>query len=487
MKKKINENIVHPDYNRSWSTDTPRLTQCLRDVGFTLVPSSLVLLFVLFEFNGILASTARPISHNKYNVCRLLICFFGIASNLVLLYNYLLYNYVHAIVLENSSLTGQNLGHLVAASAKLLVFVSLFFQKHWIVQWLAIQWIISNKKKTLKIKSIQKFQVMLAVVHHYQRVNGVITSGPIFVANLILSSSAMVLLLDALLYNGPMYTAFERDNVYRTFFCSASLFVLTCFADDAVDAGLRPPPQVEDDETLLNNTDESASSEEKKTANVAPRVYSSFLSRITFFWFMQFFRATSKKRSIHFSDIWDLEDDMKMETQSERYNREFTKEMQRIDRLNQTSTKKIKYTSWSTLKVAYRAYGNEILIANFLKLINDFITFLSPVLLSFMIKFISDPEEKKWHGILLVIAFVSTSVLNNISSSFYTVKVFRVAVNLKSAMMNLVYCKAMRISNKARNKMSSGQIINLMSVDADKFSDFAPFFGKTIFLFVQIL
>ena len=325
---------------------------------------------------------------------------------------------------------------------------------------------------------------MFVVVHHFQRVNGVITSGLIFVANLIVSSTSLVLLLDALLYNGSMYSDFETNNVYRICLCSASLLVLSCFADDAFDAGLRPLPKIEDDDTLLNNTDDSTSSfssSDEEKANVSPRVYSSFLSQITFFWFMQFFKATSKKKSIHFSDIWDLEDDMKMENVSERFNKEFAKELEYIERQNQTSTKKVKYTSWNSMKVACRAYGREILIANFLKLINDFITFLGPVMLSFMIQFISNPEEKKWHGILLIVGFVSTSILSNISSSFYTVRVFRIAVNLKSAMMNLIYCKAMRISNKARNKMSSGQIVNLMSIDADKFSDFAPFFGKTHF------
>lgn len=327
------------------------------------------------------------------------------------------------------------------------------------------------------------------MVHHYQRVKGVITSGSIFMANLILVVSSLVLLLDSNLYNGSMYSDFESNNVYRIFLCTASLFVLSCFADDAVDAGMRPAPKIEDDETLLNNADDSHSSNNsnstessKEETNVSPEVYSSFLSRITFFWFLEFIQTASRKKTIHFNDIWQLKDEMKMEYVSERVNREFVKEIAEVERRKRESSKSVKFNSWNTLKVACRAYGGEILLANFLKLINDFITFLSPVLLSFMIKFISDPNERKWHGILLIIGFVSTSLLNNLSLSFYTVRVFRTAINVKSAMMNLIYAKAMRLSNKAKNKMSSGQIVNLMSVDADHFSDFAPFFGKILFI-----
>ena len=43
--------------------------------------------------------------------------------------------------------------------------------------------------------------------------------------------------------------------------------------------------------------------------------------------------------------------------------------------------------------------------------------------------------------------------------------------------MNAIYCKAMKISPKARKKRTQGEIINLISVDAYKFSEFAMFYS----------
>ena len=79
-----------------------------------------MLVFILLEFNTIFGSRAKRIRHNKYNVCRLLICLFANGSNLVLIYNY-----VHTILLSDQA--AQNISTLTAAGFKLVVFVSFSF------------------------------------------------------------------------------------------------------------------------------------------------------------------------------------------------------------------------------------------------------------------------------------------------------------------------------------------------------------------------
>lgn len=297
-----------------------------------------------------------------------------------------------------------------------------------------------------------------------------------FVANLILTSSSLLLLLDAsLLYNSPMYSDFEVTNLYRIAFCSASLFVFSCFADDAIDAGLRPPAHTaktkskDDALLLLNHMDDSADSNDSKERNVSPRVYSSFLSRITFFWFTEFFRTISKKKTLDYNDLWELEDHMKMDSISEQFNKAFAKEMAYVERRNQSSASTVKFNSWNLIRLVCRFRGKAILLLQFMKLVSESMTFLRPILLSFMIRFISDPNEKKWHGILLVVAFVGSSVFEKIFDQFYAEKDSRVSDDLGAGLKNLLYRKAMNISNKARNKSTTGKIINLVTSDLSSF------------------
>ena len=253
-----------------------------------------------------------------------------------------------------------------------------------------------------------------------------ITSGIMFVVTLSNLVCTFILLLDTLLYNESMYTDFELNNFYRLFLCSLCLFVLNCFTDDAVDAGLKPDlKKQEEDENLLDKNLE-------KEAKISPRIYSSFLSKLTYYWFIEFFKTAAKRRSILFSDIWDLEDNMKIEPVTGRFDKELNKEMDYIKKLQENSSKPIRFKSFNAMKVVNRVYGRRILSVSFLKLMNDLITFSSPILLNLMIAFISNTNEPKWHGLLIVIAFVFTSILKNFLTSFYNVNAFCIALNFRS-------------------------------------------------------
>lgn len=91
-----------------------------------------------------------------------------------------------------------------------------------------------------------------------------------------------ILLLDSLLYNETMYSDFEQDNFYRTFIAAIVLFAMSWWTDDAVEAGLKPSYE---EEALLNNIESDENEyEDQVKAKVSPRVYSSFIKKITFWW-----------------------------------------------------------------------------------------------------------------------------------------------------------------------------------------------------------
>ena len=199
-----------------------------------------------------------------------------------------------------------------------------------------------------------------------------------FVVSLLQLVCSFVLLLDTMLYNRSMYEEFEVNNIYRIFLCSLCLFVMNCFTDDPVNAGLKPGPK--DSENLLHNMETSTDGKIPAEPKVSPRVYSSFLSHITFYWYSEFFKIT-KTKPVEFDDIWQLEDDMKIDLVSKRFNSEYDKELENIEKFNQNSSKKIQYNSWSTMKVGYRTYRNRILFCSLLRFLNDVIAFVKPVLL----------------------------------------------------------------------------------------------------------
>ena len=105
-------------YEKTWNTDRPKLTKCIGNVGFTIVPNSILILMVLFEFKNILNSKNQQIRLNKYNVTRLLICLITIGSNLILLMNY-----GYSIVFVDNNV--YTLSDFFSSISKLVLSVSL--------------------------------------------------------------------------------------------------------------------------------------------------------------------------------------------------------------------------------------------------------------------------------------------------------------------------------------------------------------------------
>ncbi|KAK4475608.1 hypothetical protein MN116_000631 [Schistosoma mekongi] len=95
--------------------------------------------------------------------------------------------------------------------------------------------------------------------------------------------------------------------------------------------------------------------------------------------------------------------------------------------------------------VLFITYGKTLLWSAFLKLIYDILVFVNPALLKLLLNFLQNVHsEPIWHGYLYAIAiFIDTSSL--------------------------------RLSNKARYKSTTGQIMNLMSSDAQQFVQLMPF------------
>lgn len=196
-----------------------------------------------------------------------------------------------------------------------------------------------------------------------------------------------------------MYTDYEKQNTYRVFLCVASLFFLICFADDAVEAGLKP------NKNLINQIQLQNKDESEIEPQESPKNHCSYISRITFFWYTKFVREAAK-REIKLYDIWEVEEDLKIDVASKNYNKHYFRELRKIEESNRTSGKKTKFNSWRGLKVIWKVYGNEIMWISFLKIFFDALMFLAPVLLKTMIRFIKDTGSPNWHGFLIVFAFV---------------------------------------------------------------------------------
>ncbi|XP_071095143.1 multidrug resistance-associated protein 1-like [Haliotis cracherodii] len=126
----------------------------------------------------------------------------------------------------------------------------------------------------------------------------------------------------------------------------------------------------------------------------------------------------------------------------------------------------------SLFRVLWRLYGGRIVLMSILTLISDTLKLAGPLILSSLISFVSDkyPREMWWGYVLassLLAIQLFTSVIGQTGLAIATV----LGMNIKTTCISAVYKKALTLNNEAKKTTTTGEIVNLMSVDIQRVCD----------------
>ncbi|XP_029673301.1 multidrug resistance-associated protein 1 isoform X1 [Formica exsecta] len=223
-----------------------------------------------------------------------------------------------------------------------------------------------------------------------------------------------------------------------------------------------------------------------------PEQSSSFPSRILFAWFDSLAWKGFRK-PLETSDLWSMNpEDMASEIVP-RFDKYWNKNLIKTEELvwtyfrvesakasfrkasgqvdfNGTRKKKVA----SILPPICKAFGATFMFGAFLKLIQDIMTFISPQILKLLIAFI-EGEEEMWKGYFYSVLLLLTAILQTLILSQYFHRMFLVGLRIRTALIAAIYRKALRMSNAARKESTLGEIVNLMSVDAQRFMDLTAY------------
>ncbi|KAI9142193.1 P-loop containing nucleoside triphosphate hydrolase protein [Paraphysoderma sedebokerense] len=109
--------------------------------------------------------------------------------------------------------------------------------------------------------------------------------------------------------------------------------------------------------------------------------------------------------------------------------------------------------------------------AGFLKLIGNAAQTLSPLLLRYVISFISDsqpldpaqPIPPEYVGYLLVLAMFALQMISTVTVNVCFIMSLGIGVQIRTALTTAIYRKALKLSPKARNEWNVGKVTNCMS------------------------
>lgn len=96
-------------------------------------------------------------------------------------------------------------------------------------------------------------------------------------------------------------------------------------------------------------------------------------------------------------------------------------------------------------------------------------------------------KEPQWKGYLYAALLFATAALQTLVLSQYFHRMFIVGMRIRTALISAIYRKALRMSNKAKKERTVGEIVNLMSVDAQKFIELTAYINMIWSAPIQII
>ncbi|XP_059549253.1 multidrug resistance-associated protein 1 isoform X1 [Myotis daubentonii] len=314
-----------------------------------------------------------------------------------------------------------------------------------------------------------------------ERRKGIQSSGIMLTFWLIALLCALVIL------RSKIMTALKEDanvDVFRdvTFYIYFSLvliqLVLSCFSD-------RSP--------LFSET--------INDPNPCPESGASFLSRITFWWITGLI-VRGYRQPLESADLWSLN----KEDTSEQVVPVLVKNWKKECAKSRKQPVKIVYSSKdpakpkggskvdvneeaealivrapqkvrepSLFKVLYKTFGPYFLMSFVYKLLHDLMMFTGPEILKLLINFVNDKKAPDWQGYFYTTVLFLSACFQTLMLHQYFHICFVSGMRVKTAVIGAVYRKALVITNSARKSSTVGEIVNLMSVDAQRFMDLTTY------------
>ncbi|KAJ8363882.1 hypothetical protein SKAU_G00127130 [Synaphobranchus kaupii] len=129
------------------------------------------------------------------------------------------------------------------------------------------------------------------------------------------------------------------------------------------------------------------------------------------------------------------------------------------------------------LRTLARNLGPYFLSGTLCLVIHDAFMFSIPQVLSLLLGFMRDEDAPLWKGYFYASLMFMLSCLQSVFNHQYMYSCFTVGMRVKTAVMGLVYRKSLVITSAARRTCTVGEIVNLVSADTQKLMDFVVYFN----------
>ncbi|KAJ4754875.1 ABC subfamily C transporter [Rhynchospora pubera] len=115
---------------------------------------------------------------------------------------------------------------------------------------------------------------------------------------------------------------------------------------------------------------------------------------------------------------------------------------------------------------------SEILTTAVYEIIDNLSSFVGPYLIKSFVQYLSGTNRSPKQGYFLVFAFITAKILECLTMRHCAFQLQQARIRLRAALVGTIYQKGLSLSSRSRKSRTVGEMINIMSIDANQVTSF---------------
>ncbi|XP_074602377.1 multidrug resistance-associated protein 1-like [Brevipalpus obovatus] len=207
--------------------------------------------------------------------------------------------------------------------------------------------------------------------------------------------------------------------------------------------------------------------------NECQLLFASFPSRLTFWWYNQMvimgFRKTLTQK-----DLWNLPIELKTKTICSKFQRFFSGNTENASKykLSYPNEEPNQFEQNLPPKInilipLIKAFWPQLTLCMAIKFVSTIVTSIYPILFDALLTFMGS-DQYTWRGYTLAFGIAALSFTGSMLNGQYEFLINITSMRMRSAIIAIIYKKSLKLSSSGRKNFTTGEIINLIAVDAER-------------------
>ncbi|KAL2316666.1 hypothetical protein Fmac_030542 [Flemingia macrophylla] len=195
---------------------------------------------------------------------------------------------------------------------------------------------------------------------------------------------------------------------------------------------------------------------------VTPFSYAGILSLLTFSWVGPLI-AVGNKKTLDLEDVPQLDSRDSVASAFPTFR----------DKLEADCGAISSVTTLKLVKLLIMSAWKEVLFTAFLALLNTLASYVGPYLIDGFVQYLDGQRQYENQGYVLVSTFFFAKIVECLSQRHWFFKAQQVGLRVRALLVTTIYNKALTLSCQSKQGHTSGEIINFMTVDAERVGTFS--------------